>query len=189
MSLLLYTAAASAKLHLWHLQKKCHLKAARTPSTCLKRWKTTEQQLAMVRYHGNVFDLVQETMLLVHFEAPLTVTLSQIAHDYILFPLIKHNSCLFYSHGWLKMVECMEEQPLPLTRQRAATGMTRCTGTWETQLTLLPWQPSQRITVLQHITPPTTLAASEICCSSLLCMAVVRCFGSHSGFLITHCGD
>ncbi len=92
-------------------------------------------------------------------EAPLTVTPSWIRRDYILAPHIrKHNSCLFYSHGWLKMVVCMEEQPPPphkCTHQCAVTGMTRCTGTWETQLTLLPWQPSQRITVLQHIRPRT----------------------------------
>lgn len=34
-------------------------------------------------------------------------------HDYRPAPHMKHNSCLFYSHGWLKMVVCMEEQPLP----------------------------------------------------------------------------
>lgn len=51
MSLLLNTAAASAKLQLWHF-----------PPTRLKRWKTTEQQLATDRYHGNVFNLVQEAL-------------------------------------------------------------------------------------------------------------------------------
>lgn len=44
-------------------------------------------------------------------------------------------------------------------------------------LTLLPWQPSQRITVLQHITPPTTSAASQMCRSPPL--GVARCFGRH----------
>lgn len=84
------------------------------------------------------------------------------SHDYILSPPIKHNSCLSYSHGWLKMVVCMEEQPLP----PASTCRYRDDMLYwnmRTQLTLLPWQPSQRITVLQHITPPTTLAASEMC--------------------------
>ncbi len=112
MSLLLNTAAASAKLHLWHLQKKCHLKAARTPSMCLKRWKTIEQQPAMVRYHGNVFDLVQERSSRYILKHPL-LSLYPKSHDNILAPLIKQNSCLFYSHGWLKMVVSMEEQPLP----------------------------------------------------------------------------
>lgn len=74
----------------------------------------------------------------------------------------------------------------PLVHQPAATRMKHCTRTWETQLTLLPWQPSQRITVLQHIIPPTTLAVSKICCSSLLCMAAMRCFGC---FVITCYSD
>lgn len=44
--------------------------------------------------------------------------------------------------------------------------MTHNNGTWDTMPTLLPWQPSQRITILQHTTPPTTLAAVDKCCSS-----------------------
>lgn len=67
--------------------------------------------------------------------------------------------------------------PLPCACQCWATGMTCCTGTWETQLTLLPWQPSQRITVLQHTTSPTTLTASAKWCSFRLCAVMVSCCG------------
>lgn len=44
--------------------------------------------------------------------------------------------------------------------------MTHNNGTWDAMPTLLPWQPSQRITILQHATTPTTLAAVDKCISS-----------------------
>lgn len=157
------------KLQLWHLKKKCHLEAAHTPSTCSKRWKTTGQPLSWT-FPGTCIQPNSRERSSRFNSKHLSLSLRPES-NIIISSLCrwKHNSCLFYSHGWLKMVVCMEKQPLPpRALQRAATGMTRCTGTWETQLTLLPWQPSQRITVLQHIRPPTTLAASEICCSSLL---------------------
>lgn len=52
-------------------------------------------------------------------EALLAITLSWFKHKYVLAPQMKtnkqkaYNSCLFYSHGWIKMVACMERQPPP----------------------------------------------------------------------------
>lgn len=48
--------------------------------------------------------------------------------------------------------------------------------TRETQPTLLPWQPSQRITVLQHRMPPTTLAVTAALDAAPLCWDAVAGF-------------
>lgn len=56
-------------------------------------------------------------------------------------------------------------------------------GTWDTQPRLFPWQPSQRITILQHTTPPTTLAALHKRSSfSLSSSAVWRLWVPHQAF-------
>ena len=89
----------------------------------------------------------------------------------------------FILMGDLTWVVCT---PLPRLARAPTCSYGDDTLYWN-MLTLLPWQRSQRITVLQHITPPTTSAASEMCCSPPLCVA--RCFGRQSAFLITRRGD
>lgn len=89
----------------------------------------------------------------------------------------KTHTCLFYSFYLfisVKMVACIKPATPPslhltscnLVHTNLQPEMTHNNGTWDTMPTLLPWQPSQRITILQHTTPPTTLAAVDKCSSS-----------------------
>lgn len=87
----------------------------------------------------------------------------------------KTHTCLFssfYSFISVKMVACIKSPPpslrltsCNLVHTNLQLEMTHNNGTWDTMPTLLPWQPSQRITILQHTTPPTTLAAVDKCSS------------------------
>lgn len=83
----------------------------------------------------------------------------------------------------LKWCHTWTDSPSPSPPQRAATGTTHYTRTRETQLKLLPWQPSQRITVLQYTTPTHDFS----CCwkikllVTLCCVAAVSLCTHHNG--------
>lgn len=93
MSILLHSAAVSTKLHLWHLQKKCHLQGARTPSTCWKRWKNNRTTARHSLLPWKYIQPCSREKLSVHFESLLTVTLAWVTHCRILALLekIKNN--------------------------------------------------------------------------------------------------
>lgn len=174
MSRQLHSAALGVFLHFWHLKKKCCLKAGCTPSRCSRLKENNRTTAFIVRYHGNWFDFVQQRRS--GFFCSMSPCRSIRYYSWLFDTLMNHpndkttTDVCFSLMGVLKWWYAWRSSPsLPL-RECATTGMTRCTGTWETQRTLLPWLPSQRITVLQRITPPTALAASEICSSSFCCV-------------------
>lgn len=133
--------------------------------------------------------------LLGRFETPLTITLSRIMHNYTSsLRRLKKTQQLLVLLSWVNLNGGMQGRAAPppsLVRANVQLqGWHAVLEHEKTQQTLLPWQPSQRITVLQHITPPTTLAASGkmmllfgLCCSGELL------WSSWSGFLTPHSGD
>lgn len=101
--------------------------------------------------------------LSVHFEVASNATLCPITHDYLAIPLTKRTPTVcFILKGDLKWNGVMHVRAAPPPTPTCSYRDDMLYWNMRTQLTLLPWQPSQRITVLQHRKPPTPLPQNYV---------------------------